>query len=100
MRVIDIHTHLGDPAWQAFDPFVRASATAYGLVREALPAGLRAAIELAGDAARPLHRRARDGAIGLLSRAFAVGRNRAVYLGPRVGARIAEGAFPLMSASF
>jgi predicted TIM-barrel fold metal-dependent hydrolase len=100
MKIIDVHVHLADPALQEQDPLVRAAAKAYERLRGRLPASLRAALELSGGLALPAHRRLRDRAIALASGAFARSRNRAVYLGPRLGGRIAEGAGPLIAASF
>lgn len=99
MKIIDLHVHLADPAWQSLDPLVSASARAYARLRGRLPAGLRAALELSGGLLLPAHRAIRDRAISLASKALATGKNRAIYLGP-LGGRIAERAAPLLAASF
>jgi hypothetical protein len=99
MKIIDIHVHLADPAWQSLDPLVAACDTAYRRLRRRLPAGIRATLEVAAGALAPAHRALRDRAIGLASRALASSRNRAIYLGA-AGARLAERAGPLLAASF
>jgi predicted TIM-barrel fold metal-dependent hydrolase len=99
MRIIDFHVHLATPGIAARDPVVEAVRRSYGRVRGLLPAPARAALELAGGAAAPIERRARDRALALADRALALGRNRAMYLG-RLGERLARGAEGLLEASF
>jgi uncharacterized protein len=99
MRIIDFHTHLARPADTAEDPLASRRRSAYALVRERLPAGARAAVELAAGAAAPIERRLRDGWLDAIDRALALGRNRSMYLGS-AGEALARRAAGLLEASF
>ncbi len=99
MKIIDFHAHLADPKWLASDPLLAGARALYGRVRPFLPDGARRALELAGALAEPAARSLRDGALDLASRAIALSRNRAMYLGP-LGARLAAHGDGLLEASF